>query len=473
MNLDVPMSKEPYAMAKDPLPATDFFLTKMWHGLGGGKEVIKSVEFAASGQLPSVFSVAEFATAAIGAAGSALAELIGNRIGELPRVTVDRRLSALWFGWSIRPEGWTLPAAWDPIAGDYPAANGWIRLHTNAPNHRAAALSVLGVPANKEEVAGAVARWNADALETAVVQNGGCAAVMRTSADWMLHAQGTSVAAEPLLAIRKTDEAVPFGWLPSRDRPLRGVKILDLTRVLAGPVATRFLAGFGADVLRIDPPIWDEPGVVPDVTLGKRCARLDLRDNSDRARFQELLGQAHVLVHGYRAGALEALGLGTEVRRAICPGLIDVSLCAYGWTGPWSNRRGFDSLVQMSAGIAEAGMRLLGKDRPTPLPVQALDHATGYLMAAAVIRGLTHRLANRHGFEAKTSLARTAYLLSGGPAGDHLGNPTVPGDGDWSNKIEATAFGPAHRLRPPVEIEGSAMHWDRPATGLGSSIPQW
>jgi hypothetical protein len=332
---------------------------------------------------------------------------------------------------------------------------------------------VLGVSANKDQVQRAVADWNADSLESAVVQNGGCAAAMRSIQGWKRHPQGQSVNAEPLLAIRTTADADEFVWSPTRERPLAGLRVLDLTRVLAGPVATRFLAGFGADVLRIDPPTWDEPGVVPEVTLGKRCARLDLRDPSARTHFQLLLRKAHVLVHGYRADALENLELDAKTRRDIRPGLIDVSLNAYGWNGPWRNRRGFDSLVQMSAGIADEGMRQLGKDRPTPLPVQALDHATGYLMAAAIIRGLTHRLSSGYGYEARASLARTAELLVSGSSGRTDGRPAFATDGDWSEEVETTAFGPAHRLRAPLQIEQALMRWERPAAKLGSSAADW
>ena len=444
----------------------------MWRELRGHDDVVKHVELVGSGELPSVFAVSDFATAAVAAAGAALAELIGTVFGNLPRVAVNQRLSSLWYGRSIDPIGWVLPAAWDPIAGDYRTADGWIRLHTNAPHHRAAALAVLGTPPNKDHVLRAVANWTADALEVAVVERGGCAAAMRSVQDWKTHAQGQHVNAEPLVAIRITHDAQHLSWAPTRERPLEGLRVLDLTRVLAGPVATRFLAGFGANVLRIDSPTWDEPGVVPEVTVGKRCARLDLRDASARAHFDELLRRAHVLVHGYRADALENLGLGAQTRRAISPGLIDVSLNAYGWSGPWRNRRGFDSLVQMSAGIAHAGMCQLGKDRPTPLPVQALDHATGYLMAAAALRGLTQRLLTGSGFEAYTSLARTAQMLIGGPPGTPSAHLPVEG-ADWSNEIERTSLGPAHRLRAPIELEKAAMRWDSPATVLGSSDPEW
>jgi len=448
--------------------ATGKFLSAMWSALGGPAEVIEKVDFAGAGDLPSIFAVSDFAAAAAGAAGAAVAELIGSRFGELPAASVNRRLSSLWYGWSIRPDGWTMPAPWDPASGDYATADGWIRLHTNAPHHREAALRVLGVPADKAQVAKAVSGWNADELEGAVVQSGGCAATMRSLEAWGQHTQGRTVAAAPLLSIESSDDVCDLSWAPTPARPLKGLRILDLTRVLAGPVATRFLAGLGADVLRIDSPTWDEPGVVPDVTLGKRCARLDLR--SDQTQLRKLLSQAHVLVHGFRANALENLGLGSDERRRIRPGLVDVCLNAYGWSGPWRNRRGFDSLVQMSAGIADAGMRELKKERPTPLPVQALDHATGYLMAAAVLRGLS----TQRGFQARASLAGTAQLLvSRRPTGRPANLITATTDTDWSDEVELTEFGPAHRLRSPVQIGEAVLHWDRPAVSLGSSPPEF
>jgi hypothetical protein len=249
-------------------------------------------------------------------------------------------------------------------------------------------------------------------------------------------------------------------------QPLAGIKVLDLTRVLAGPIASRFLAGLGADVLRIDPPTWNEPGVVPEVTLGKRCARLDLHDKHDRAIFENLLKNADILLHGYRADALERLGYGVAERQQWAPGLIDVCLNAYGWSGPWQNRRGFDSLVQMSSGIAEAGMQWKKADKPTPLPVQALDHATGYLMAAAAITLLGR------GGSARLSLARTAKLLiEQGPGTDE---PLREEDEhDQGLLIEQTPWGPAHRLQVPLKITGTPLQWALPASELGSHRPQW
>jgi hypothetical protein len=431
------------------------------------------VSFTGSGDLPSVFAVSDLAAGAIAAAGLAVAELVAARGSSAPKVRVDRRLASFWFQTTLRPDGWSIPPPWDPIAGDYAAADGWIRLHTNAPHHRKAALAVLGVQPDKAAVTAAVATWRIDDLEAAVVQRGGCAAAMRGLTDWAIHPHGTSVVTEPLAWLDDGDPAPSSDWTVAPDRPLAGIRVLDLTRVLAGPVATRFLAGFGADVLRIDPPDWDEPGVIPEVTLGKRCARLDLRQPAGRRTLEALLAATDAIVHGYRPDALARLGLDAAARRRIRPGLVDVSLDAYGWSGPWCGRRGFDSLVQMSSGIAAEGMRRLKADRPRPLPVQALDHATGYIMAAAAVRGLTRRLIDRMGSGTRTSLARTAALLTSVPAPVSAGAFAEVTDTDFSGAIEATGWGPAHRMKPPLEIAGAAMRWDRPANRPGSSEPVW
>ncbi|MNC07747.1 E-cinnamoyl-CoA:R-phenyllactate CoA transferase [compost metagenome] len=212
--------------------------------------------------------------------------------------------------------------------------------------------------------------------------------------------------------------------------------------------------------------------MVPEVTLGKRCARLDLNDKSDRAVFECLLKDADILLHGYRADALERLGLGMNERRQLNPGLIDVCLNAYGWSGPWQNRRGFDSLVQMSSGIAEAGMRWKQADKPVPLPVQALDHATGYLMAASAIRLLAQRLSDGTGGSARLSLARTAKLLiERGPGTiEALRAEDVQ---DQGLIVEQTPWGPAHRLLAPLKITGTPLQWALPATELGTHRAHW
>ncbi|MFJ7796635.1 CoA transferase [Pseudomonas sp. NPDC096950] len=424
------------------------------------------IPFTSSGALPSAFAVTDLACASIGAAGQAVSQLLQQQTRRLPSPEVDRRLASFWFATSIRPVGWSVPPLWDPVAGDYATKDGWIRLHTNAPHHRAAAERVLGACADRAGMASQVAKWAKTDLETAVVEAGGCAAEMRTWAQWQAHPQGIAVNAEPLIQFAANPGQNTKPWHGSVARPLAGIKVLDLTRVLAGPTASRFLAGLGADVLRIDPPTWNEPGVVPEVTLGKRCARLDLHDKVDRAVFESLLKDADILLHGYRADALERLGYGVAERQALAPGLIDVCLNAYGWSGPWQNRRGFDSLLQMSSGIAEAGQQWKKADKPTPLPVQALDHATGYLMAAAAIMLLGS------GGSARLSLARTAKLLIEQGAGTD--EPLrAEDDSDQGLLVEQTPWGPAHRLHVPLKITGTPLQWTLPASELGAHRAQW
>jgi crotonobetainyl-CoA:carnitine CoA-transferase CaiB-like acyl-CoA transferase len=435
------------------------------------------------GSLPSVWAVSDLAQASVGVAGSSLARLVALDGATAPDVRVDRDLASAWFAFSIRPQGWRLPDAWDAVAGDYATADGWIKLHTNAAHHREAALGVLGVPADRADVARAVATWTGEDLETAVVGAGGAAAALRSVAEWDRHPQGAAVAAEPLVIVDRTSDAPTDRRGAARrdrpgavraDRPLDGVRVLDLTRVLAGPVATRLLAGWGADVLRIDPPEWDEPGVVPEVTLGKRCARLDLAGPQGRDRFLELLSGADVLVNGYRSDALDGLGLGAGVRADVRPGLVDVSLDAYGWSGPWAARRGFDSLVQMSSGIARAGMAAAGADHPVPLPVQALDQATGYLLAACALTGLARRHTDASGSRWRTSLARVARLLvDAGPVAGQDASGIDPAPPSPQVPVERTAWGDARRLPPPLAVDGAPLWWSVPAGDLGTSAPEW
>jgi hypothetical protein len=441
------------------------FLDEAWRALGGASEAAARVGFEGSGSLPSRFRVTDLAAAAIGTAALAATELVGE---DAP-LTIDRRLASLWFQQSMHPIGWELGLGWNPVGGDFETKDGWIRIHTNAEAHRGAALAVLGAAEDKVAVASAVRGWTAQELESAIVEAGGAAAEMRSVKEWAAHPQGSAVAEEPLVHLEWRQGSVS-DWQSTADRPLAGVRVLDLTRVLAGPVATRFLAGLGADVLRIDPPGWDEEGVIPEIMLGKRSAFLDLRVAEGEHDFETLLWDADVLVHGYRPGALEHLGYGSDFLND-SSGLIEVHLDAYGWSGPWAGRRGFDSLVQMSCGIAEAGMAWVGANRPQPLPVQALDHATGYLMAAAALSGLAERGRSGRLLRARLSLARTAKWLVDHGFEEEAVAIAKAGEGDLGPWIEDSDWGRARRLEPPVR--GIELHWDRPATRLGSSDPEW
>jgi hypothetical protein len=424
------------------------------------------IKVVGEGDLPSAFQVTDLAAASFGVAGAAIAAYADPHAPK--PVQIDRRLASFWYKTSFQPRGWDLPPTWDSVAGDYRTADGWIRLHTNADAHRTAALSVLKLGADRDAVTREVAKWSATELESAVVAAGGCAAEMRSSEDWAKHPNGAAVAAEPLVHLESSPCDVASKPIDPQ-RPLKGVRVLDLTKILAGPMASRFLAAYGADVLRIDAPWWDEPSLLTEVTLGKRCAGLDLRDPEDRKTFEGLIAQCDVMLHGYRADALERLGFGVEERRALNPGMIDVSHNAFGWTGPWRNRRGYDSLVQMSSGIAEAGMRCYGADKPHPLPAQALDHATGYFLATAVVQGLARRRAGGVATTARLSLSRTARLLVDHMSADAHTSLAAPKMDDAAPEIEKTLWGDIARHRFPVEIPGCSASWDFPVGELRTS----
>jgi hypothetical protein len=438
----------------------------LWVAIGGDDALLDALHFCGPwGGLPSRFHVSDLATATIGVATLAAAELWAARRQEpLRAVTIDRRLAAAAFRcerW-LQPIGWTLPPSWDAIAGDYQTADGWIRLHTNYTYHRDAVTRVLDVPADRERVAAAVKSTNATELETAVVDAGGAAAALRTSEAWRTHPQGAALAGEPLCD--RSAECIAHPLPADVSAPLRGVRVLDLTRVIAGPVGSRYLAAFGADVLRVDPPGFEEvAALLPETTRGKRCTALDLRGPRDRSAWETLIAQADVLVHGYRPGAMEALGYSAERLRELNPRLVIVRYDAYGWSGPWAGRRGFDSLVQMSTGIAHPG----NGGHPKPLPAQALDHGTGYLIAAAACRGLTDGRTS-----VRLSLARTARLLVElGTDGD----PAAPALGEVATLLDSydTLWGPVRSVPCPGRIEGHEAQWAEPAGPLGRHSPQW
>ncbi len=397
-----------------------------------------SPDFTESGALPSAFAVTDLASASLAAVGQAVAELRRQQTGESPGVSVDRRLASFWFASSLRPIGWSLPAPWDPIAGDYATADG---------------------------MAKRVALWNKGELEQVVIDSGGCAAEMRSWDDWKSHPQGLAVNAEALIQRSFDDDQRVRVWTGSAAQPLAGIKVLDLTRILAGPVASRMLAGLGADVLRIDPPDWEEPSLVPEVTRGKRCARLNLHDSTDRQTFEQLLGEADILLHGYRADALRratppATGAGVDRHQPECL---------------WLERP-----VAQSARFRQPGTDELRNRRRRPALATggcantlARTGAGPCHRLATAIRALTERLHSGRGGSARLSLARTAKLLvEHGTVNDTqpLRRETARDRSTW---IEYTAWGPAHRLIPPLNIEGTPLHWQLPAGKLGMQPAKW
>ncbi|MCU1345113.1 MAG: CoA transferase, family protein, partial [Acidimicrobiia bacterium] len=446
----------------------------LWARLGGGASALDTLTFdGPSRVLPSVYDVTGFAAATTAVATLAVAELLAARRGDgLPAVTVNTRAASAAFLCEqlFAPEGWERPALWDPIAGDYAAADGWIRLHTNYAHPRDGVLQALGVTeVSREAVAAAAARWPADLLETRVVQLGGCAAAQHSRKQWSASDQGAAVDDEPPIGLAAAPGALLLPRLAEGDQPLSGVKVLDLTRVIAGPVCTRFLAAHGASVLRIDPPGFEEvPALVPETSAGKRCAFVDLATADGRALFDHLLAEAHVVVHGLRPGALADLCYSLSRLRRVNPNLVVASHNAYGWSGPWAQRRGFDSLVQMSCGIAAAGAEAKAQDRPFPLPAQALDHGTGLLLAAGVCRAL----AEQRPADVRGSLIGAANFLMGLPLTDGL-EIEAPTWTEADTEPRTTAWGPARAVPIPGRVAGAPARFSQEPGPLGRHEPRF
>ncbi|MGC0364081.1 hypothetical protein ABH922_002065 [Rhodococcus sp. 27YEA15] len=337
----------------------------------------------------------------------------------------------------IRIDGQAV-SGFSEYSGFFTAADGWVRTHGNYPHHRDRLLAILGLDstATTASVAQKISSLDAVEVEQRAVDAGAIAVRVRTEAQWRAGEQSAAARSAPLVTVRTrgTGSATPRS--PGIGRPLDGIRVLDLTRVIAGPVATRALALLGADVLRIDPP------AIPEIEWqhldngqGKRSTLLDLKTTGGHATFLGLLEDADVLVTGYRPGALEAL-LGQEL-----PGhLVHGRVSAWGWDGPWADRRGFDSIVQAASGISF----LEGGERPGALPAQALDHATGYFLAAAIVDALTLRNSDGHGRDVDLALASTGARLLDAP-GRTLdpGAPTTPGPRVTATHGKVTATRPA------------------------------
>jgi crotonobetainyl-CoA:carnitine CoA-transferase CaiB-like acyl-CoA transferase len=445
---------------------------ELWLGVGAPAAELERLTVSDTGDvLPSVFRVTETATASVAAATLAVAGLWQDRGGPPAAATVDTGS----VGYAFSSERWIervgepWPPIWDPIAGVYHAADGWIRLHTNFAAHRAAALRVLGVPGDRERVAAAVRGWPAQQLEPAVLDAGGAAAALRSAAQWRGGAQAAALASLPLVTSAQVGAAGPAPRVPA-PAPLAGVRVLDLTRVIAGPVAGRFLAAYGAEVLRIDgPAVEDSPVLIADTTVGKRAAVLDLREPAGRERFERLVRGADVVLQAYRPGALDGLGYGPAELAELRPGLVVGTLSAYGGVGPWGGRRGFDSLVQFATGIADEGRRAAGTEEPVPLPAQALDHATGYLLALGVVSALRRRLADGGSWAVGVSLARTAGWLDGVGRAEPAAGRRVAG-----NLVDFTGpLGHTRHVPCPGEIAGYRPRWSSPPRPLGHDQPEW
>src|SRR5438093_2721413 len=369
--------------------------------------------------LPTPFRIGETSAAALAAVGLAVSDLWQLRTGRRQAIAVDTRraTASLRSTHYMKMDGAAVSTERNTIMGTYPAKNGrWSYLHCNFPNHRAAALSVLGVPEDREAVTQAVAKWDALELEEAIIAAKGAGGMVRTMAEWAQHPQAAAVASLPLMEIVKIGES-PVEKLPDGDRPLSGVRVLDLTRFLAGPTCARTLAEHGADVLKITAAHLPNLGYQEfDTGHGKLSAHLDLRQPKDVETLRGLVREAEVFSQGYRPGTLATRGFSPEALAQLRPGIVVVSLCAFSHVGPWASRRGFDTVVQTVSGITSRQGDLFPGAAPGPqfYPVSAIDYLTGYLMAFAALVALARRARERGSWLVRISLAQTGRWLVGG-----------------------------------------------------------
>ncbi|HXZ85963.1 MAG TPA: CoA transferase [Myxococcota bacterium] len=454
-------------------------LREIWSLGGGEPSALTRVSLAGADPfLPSSFRVGTAAQVSIAAAGLAAAELWRLRTGRAQRVHVDLRAAVIEFRSEryLRIAGRESPPMWDALAGVYRTGDGrFVRLHTNFAHHRRRVVELLGASDSRESVQQALLGWKGEDFETAANGAGAVVALMRSAEEWSAHPQARALAALPVLEIARIGDAPPRP-LPPADRPLAGVRVLDLTRIVAGPVCGRTLAAHGADVLRVaSPQLPSIEWLVIDTGRGKRSAWVDLETADGRDALRRLLRDADLFVQGYRPGGLAARGFGPEDAARVRPGIVYVSLSAYSHLGPWAGRRGFDSLVQTATGFNHAEGALAGMDGPKELPAQALDHGSGQLMAAAAMLARARQAREGGSWHVRVSLAQTGRWLAGLGRVENGLAARDSGLADVQDRLEESesAFGTLRAVRHAAELSETPAHFALPARPLGSSPPTW
>ncbi len=455
-------------------------LSDLWTSAGGDAAALERVHLTGEEpQIPSSFRVAVAGQTTIAAAGLAAAEIWRLRGGEPQDVTVDMRHAVVECRSEryLRLDDKPPPPAWDAIAGVYKTGdNSFVRCHTNFPHHRDAVCKVLSCVPERGSVQAALMQWKGEDFETAAYAAGGVVALMRSCDEWSALPQARALAELPLVSIEKIGDAPPKQW-PQGDRPLAGLRVLDLSRVIAGPVAGRTLAAHGADVLLVSgaglPAI---PWLTIDTGRGKLTTFIELKSEAGRAQLRELLKDADIFSQGYRPHALAALGFSPEEAAQINPGIVYVTLSAYGHAGPWAGRRGFDSLVQTTTGFNHAEGKAAGIDGPKELPAQMLDHATGYLMAFGAMMARARQAREGGSWHVRVSLAQTGrWLWNLGRLEGGLNTRDLAGETIHPVFMETvqSGFGTLTAVRHAAVLSKTPAHWSRPAMPLGSHPPQW
>lgn len=426
--------------------------------------------------LPSPFLIGEAGAAAIAAYGFLASELWYSKNKRQQRINISVKDAAIAqrsheYLKVIDGENQDL---WSPISGFYQTEdNRWIQFHCNFPHHKQGVIDLLGCEDTKSSVAESVKHWKADILEEKLSNLGMCAAIVRTPSEWQSHPQAKAVQALPLMEIIKIGDSAPEP-LPQGNRPLSGIKVLDLTRVLAGPVCGKILAEQGATVMLISSP--NLPYILPlvmDTGFGKLSAFLDLNKQSDKAQLIKLIKEADIFSQAYRPNGLANKGLSPTELAKLRPGIIYISFSAYSHVGPWADRHGYDSLVQSATGIV---YEQSGGGKPQHLPAQSLDYITGFLAAFGAMEALRRRTVEGGSYLVRLSLAQTAHWFKQlGRVTSDFSKCQIPTREQIKDMLtqRQTAFGNLELLLPVLKMSETPPQWDRLTVPLGTNLPNW
>jgi crotonobetainyl-CoA:carnitine CoA-transferase CaiB-like acyl-CoA transferase len=453
-------------------------LAELWSAADGDPAALARITLTGADPiLPTDFKIATAASAVIGASALAAAEFWRLGSGRPQSVSVEARAAAAAFRSEryLRVDGQVPPDPRGEIFGFYPTGDRrWIQLHGAFPHHREGITKLLGCESTREAALAAVQKWQAQELEDALAGTGLPAGMVRQRSEWQAHPQGQAVAALPVFEIVKIGESRPEPG-GAGARPLAGLRVLDLTRVIAGPVCGRTLASHGADVLLVSSPhLPNMPRLVMDTGLGKLSASLDLGRAPDLERLRQLIRDCDVFCQSYRPGALARHGLSPEEVARLRPGIVYVTLSAYGHTGPWRERRGFETLIQSVSGMAHEQGFGAGLDRPQHLPAQVVDHGTGYLAAFGALIALCRRAREGGSYLVRVSLAQTGRWVDALGRVDGRGIPDLTLDSveDLLADVDTT-FGRLRHVLPAARLSETPAFWSRPPVPLGTHSPAW
>ena len=429
------------------------------------------------------FRIGETCAAVLAGIGVAVSDVWALKTGHRQTATIDARRAAAALRSTLYLQRPRADGGFEPVVNEaheamrritqpWPTRDGrWFLPHFGLPNLQKRVLGVLGCEPNPDSVAKAVAQWDALELEAAIDEARACGTMVRSNAEWLDHPHGQVLASKPIVEIIKIADSDPEPF-PEGDRPLSGIRALDLTRILAGPIAARTLAENGADVLMVAaehlPQINEH---VMDTSHGKRSCYLNLKTAGGAARLKGLVRGADVFSQGYRPGMLDGLGFGPEGLAKIRPGIVYLSISCFGADGPFSHRAGWEQVAQTVTGICQEG----APDRPALLPAAGCDHTTGYLGAYGVLLALVQRAREGGSYHVRISLCQSGMFIYRQGKTEFTEADMELSDTELDAlRIESKpAFGPLRHLGPVLHLSQTQPHWSRPTPVLGGDAAEW